>query len=1293
MRKAFTILLIFLALSAFAGERKLFRNVLVVPKCSKPPVIDGRIGDDEWSRAVAFTGFQHIFGWMTERQPVGYVTYDDRKLYIALDSRFPKNARLRRVARTRDHKRLCGDDAIEVWIAPDFARPDALEYQFLGNSLAVIQDFLRRPNLGNSLMRWNGEWDFKCTSEPGRWQSEIAIDLAELNLQTDRDFGLNLCRDYAKYIFTGWTCGLFRNFARASFGGSKAPAAQLLGLDGALDADMKARVRVCAGDAPADVVWRAEVRLETDGSTVAAAECPVTVAAGQIGRALLACTWADKEPDIKPYEGLQEGSDWKNWVRNRRKVVKIVALDKKTGTELLRHQFLLKEGVTDPVQTEKPRAFEVSADMYPSFGVLRASADVYDFDRKDELRRIAVTLRPAGKEFAVGCGFIESFKLGYGETMIRHLPLQDGKYEAVFQALGPGDEALATEVVSFEKKSFPWQGTHMGVSDEVIFPFTPLQVKQPDRVLCWGREYRFGAHALSASIVTRGVNVLARPVAVVGRAAGRDFVIEPTGRLRVVESKPGIVRLRGYGRGAGLGTKIDVDIEYDGMMKFRLRLRPDEEVNVERLALVVPLHDENARLFHACGESIRLTNRSGYVPKGQGVVWTSKEVPNSFVLGTFIPYFWLGDYDRGICWMADNDRGWSVDDAPAVEFIRQGKTLTARVNFFSRARTVSEPVDIVFALMAGPPRPEPKGWRMGAVIGNPDNLPNQRIKLGWFCYVRTFQGFGKPPDMEKYLAFVKKWRAEHGTGWGVNMSPNDLWGRTEENIYYQAEWYPGYPSPVRNDYVMFNLDAFMKKGWIDGLYADDVYPVACGDLVTGCGYVRDDGKIQSGYSMFALRDFFKRAAVLFRKNKCKHGMLVHMTDSMIMPAYCFWDGKHDNEWGARVGEGRDHIDAFPLGEICARSMSRQYGMAATWHTAAPGHGDDLACLLLLHDIIGRVEDMDNRVLPAKLSFGQGADDVEFLGYWVLQPDVDPEEKGLKMSAWVRRKRGTALLAVANLGSEAWSGELPLPFKTLGLPPNAVAADGEENHPRLPLENGQLRLDVPRHNYRLVLLGPPDAFSVDQPLPGADLPGPANPIEKLCDDFNRAELGPSWRLAASPVADGEIEIYRNRLCVKGRDYKFAAAERDLGMDGVRVQVRVERRIGGNQNRVGLALVWKNGSWIFAGPGAARRQQFNYFCAPKGGKPRQKWGSPQSTDLPGRMHQRNWVRIDLHPETIAFYGSADGKTWVKDWEVERPPELSGPPALLRLGKNPGGEEARHMPPPKYVYFDDLVVGRSS
>ena len=273
----------------------------------------------------------------------------------------------------------------------------------------------------------------------------------------------------------------------------------------------------------------------------------------------------------------------------------------------------------------------------------------------------------------------------------------------------------------------------------------------------------------------------------------------------------------------------------------------------------------------------------------------------------------------------------------------------------------------------------------------------------------------------------------------------------------------------------------------------------------------------------------------------------------------------------------------------------------------------------------------------------------------------------------------------------------LPLKMLGVPTGAVACDGEEHRPSLPMSDGVLEMAVAPENYRIVLLGPKGAFQADLPVPGATLPKPAKLIPELCDDFNSPKLGAAWRLAASPKSGAAIETYRDRLCVKASPYKYGSAERDLtadgvGMDNVTVQVRVERPAPSMQHRVGLALVWADGTCAYAGPSMlTKRQQFEYILFTDGKAKRRHWGSPVGIPHPHRINQPNWVRIRLAPDKIHFAGSSDGKTWHEDWTVDRPKEMAGPPRVLRLGDTPDGWVGPYRTQPTYKYFDDLVVGR--
>lgn len=655
---------------------------------------------------------------------------------------------------------------------------------------------------------------------------------------------------------------------------------------------------------------------------------------------------------------------------------------------------------------------------------------------------------------------------------------------------------------TFEKRVYPWEHVNTGLSDEVIPPFTPLKMNN-NVISCWGRAYWFKGDGFPEKIMTRKTQILSDAITMEAIINGSN--IKLSNNINVITQYPGLVVFNSEAHNNGAHFIITCRVEYDGMMLYNIKIIPEKEISVDRLILNIPIKNNNAKLYHVVRDAIRGNSESDYLPKGYDKIWGSSAKKSKNVLGTFVPYFWIGDYDRGFCWMADSDKNWSVpDNEDCVEFFRDDHALTAKVNFIKNKKEISKPWEVTFALMAGPPRPEPEGWRLG---------PLSKKWSSWFCgHTETLQGFGKPPKLNDYIKDVKYYKKSWGY-WGVNISPNDFWGVTEENKYFQLEWNGGwvssYPLIHRNNFVMYTLDQFMGKGYIDGLYSDDSYPVTSEKLIAGAAYIRDDGKLQPGYGMFNLRDFFKRSAYLFRKHHCSRSMMVHMTDAMVMPCYSFWDIKNDNEWG-RNDHGKtdhtDHIDAWSLGEICARCMSRQYGMAAAWHSQG---GADLDCLLLLHDILGRSAKLEERTSPGKSIFGIGEGDVEFLGYWVLQPDKDPEKKGVKMSAWVRKNQGTALVVVANLSQQDWQGRIVLPLKVMGLKPDAVAIDADgKPGPAINFDKGELTLSVSRHNYRFLLIGPKGRFPISLLPEGAKLEKSKINVETAPEKPKmKAEVGP------------------------------------------------------------------------------------------------------------------------------------------------------------------------------------------
>ena len=121
------------------------------PQDTHPPTIDGTLSPGEWDRAAAVTGFQSIYGWMTERQPVMYVTYDNQKLYVAMHSIVPEGRKTAPVARRSRLPNKSPATTPSSCTSPRTTPSKSdLDYHFLANSLGMILDFKCRPSIGNT---------------------------------------------------------------------------------------------------------------------------------------------------------------------------------------------------------------------------------------------------------------------------------------------------------------------------------------------------------------------------------------------------------------------------------------------------------------------------------------------------------------------------------------------------------------------------------------------------------------------------------------------------------------------------------------------------------------------------------------------------------------------------------------------------------------------------------------------------------------------------------------------------------------------------------------------------------------------------------------------------------------------------------------------------------------------------------------------------------------------------------------------------------------------------------------
>jgi len=88
------------------------------------------------------------------------------------------------------------------------------------------------------------------------------------------------------------------------------------------------------------------------------------------------------------------------------------------------------------------------------------------------------------------------------------------------------------------------------------------------------------------------------------------------------------------------------------------------------------------------------------------VVWNGSQVACDDYIPNFCPYIYLGSGVRGLCWFAENDKGWGWEpgDAQYGGGPRRRNVLL-RIHLINRPTVIDKPRTITFACWAAPVKP------------------------------------------------------------------------------------------------------------------------------------------------------------------------------------------------------------------------------------------------------------------------------------------------------------------------------------------------------------------------------------------------------------------------------------------------------------------------------------------------------------------------------------------------------------------------------------------------------------
>ncbi|MBI3923696.1 MAG: hypothetical protein HY318_19910 [Armatimonadetes bacterium] len=1071
--------------------------IYAVPVSSDKVVIDGDFSEQEWSNASgANIGFVDEGGNLVKRQAEYYLSADGANLLICL--RTPFAGALKQQVRERDGN-VWEDDSYEIHINPSPGqKTPPVAYQFIINALGAVYD--ARYNNG---VRMAASKDWICEGlkvaskcRDNVWTVEIAFPLAEIGLQPGKEFGLNLCKNLKNPDeFSNLTGhGYFDYDKMVLVRTDKYTPSVFWGSIGAIGEDnLNLFARVSNNGAQKQ---SCEISFSADAEKVTKNEKrEVTLPPSAQETAYFN---TGKNPGEFGEIGLtaENGADKTAIVAHRMNYEASALLEQETTGNKIAYY---------PTQNK--------------IGVVLAASQI------EKVAKVEVTVKRNGILIQkTSTDRIEISEDKKGQAMVNFAPSGEGTYLVSAVALDGGGNCLGYIADDVVVRKFAWLNNDCGKGKTINRPFIPLS-KSGRTMSCWGRKYTFAGSGLPEQIMSQDEKVLAAPIAFAWMD-GSSVRYGKNGVFKLTEFSDQSASFTGETVFENFRIIARCKLEYDGTIFYDFDLAPKRGASIPNLHFEIPFR--NLKYFTAPNGSLaelsmcrhpeegeyidssvpvwtpdymyipkgaRMHN-SLYFPKGNGTIWTSRHISNPTIQGDFLPYLTFGNTRCGMCWFADNDRGWRRDSArPSYEIAREGISSKVKIHLVSRPLKPSNAGRISFALAATPVRPRKTGF----------NYLNWSVMgFGESSFIEGYCGGLTVKDnflLGKYLAAIDQngerpvlfyvTKANLTLGDPVVRYFHNEWQRIPESSYNNRATMPtkkygvnpdDYVGPAcclyseAVDYRAFRIDQLIKNNpRLRGIYWDENYSHPCQDVFhKNCGYRLEDGTVQAGSQFYAMRELDKRVqAILQKHDRPFPNLLVHNSGILIPPLYSFADIDLRGERGTK---NQDFIDYWTLPAL-EYIGAGAWGINTMWITQAmdnPTLANNRALLAALklfdfniwnpycmQELVAKFRETENK-------FGISENDSRFFGYW--QKGNNQAVSGLpvsvKASFFVRPGKG-ALLYVSNLDRSKQTVQAKLDFSRWNI--NHLRVTDAETGREIKLDGNTVSLDIDRHDFRNLVI--------------------------------------------------------------------------------------------------------------------------------------------------------------------------------------------------------------------------------
>ena len=1122
----------FLSFAARAEDAAPPRTAtLRIPKLTKAPVIDGTIDPKEWQGATAITGFVNLNGEMSlpqMLQPIWYLAYDDKFLYLAFRYPVYPKGTLRAATKTRakaEQQDILWDDHTEIEIC-NTGREKAVSgyfFKFMTNPWDAFSDQKVRWSIGQQGFEYDTGTLVKSTFDASYWNQEIAIPLKDLGTTSIEDGARWVMQivsaqdsggNYWTWVPATWLA--FHKFPEVVFD-SKAAAVQFVGvgdwMEGSPDFTFK-----LFNPQPQDIGLHFSVKITgPDGKALLEQNTPVTLKAEQ-----------SDEQHIRA-SGLQLGKDGSNRV--------FLKVTDDSGTVYYENNTALWNGQSVDVQryvqnlnvARKPVQPKLQFAFMPSFNKLNVSADIgiLGIDPKVSQEAKFLSASFADKDGKVIGKNTVAFRTdGTALSEFGFPSLADGTYSIAMEIQDASGKALLSKNDTFVQKAFPFQSYKGGIEETVVKPYTPI-VTTADSYETVGNKVGLTPNGLPASIHSKLISedalpdIMAGPMTMVATQNGQKTTLGAPDKAFAWDPSDIPTKVTGTAQSTldNVTFKISGVADYTGQYKVDMDIVPNGKVDLDRLELEIPVSDPADTCYaYSPRDSVVLYKKdhpwTGN-PK-EGVIWD-----NLADRATYPYIMYVGDGERGLYWYTDSYEGFWIDrNKPNIFIEKRNGSTVLRVALFNKPVTLDHPRHVRFSLMAVPTKPLPSDAREMQWSG--------RMHIGGASWWGTIGCFVFPFNDEEWQNWINgkpfiyngkpypgqcallptppmdangKWLLEKGHEYGSYRDAGAIGYLQPELKVFSGEWCgvtnpepipdgsllgyqdakhnPVWPLPEQRsnfgkdplmqssyDFESYNLYMMAKNTGAGGYWWDWGSMCEGNSLEKNTMYLNDEGKPEPRTNIYMVRDFYERIARIVQD------LGVPDTNNCYAPGAVY-----QMPWLTRINAWESLYLESELDDMFDAWGVDRYRMQIGKYSGIPvqnvmninidftnPRARTVLALALLHDNGVCGADGDKAGMAVLKKSGIFDESAKWVPYWRSEKMASADQPGLLISAYILDGGKRATLVVVNPGQNDITADLTAPVS-----PGGKATDAETG--AVLSDNGKQipKLTVKRHDFKLISL--------------------------------------------------------------------------------------------------------------------------------------------------------------------------------------------------------------------------------